>query len=120
MAIPPHTAISTLLEIRQKTIRLLGYQPCLWQIQVVEAILRHDKDIISVAATGSGKTLTFWMPLLFRPSGIQIIITPLNILGKQNVDALVALDIKGIVLSAETATAENFKVSSLHTLTIEI
>jgi superfamily II DNA/RNA helicase len=45
---------------------------------VVEAILQHDKDIISVAATGSGKTLTFWMPLLFRLDGIQIIIMPFN------------------------------------------
>ena len=64
-------------------------------------------------ATGSGKTLTFWMPLLFRLEGIQIIITPLNILGKQNVDALAALGVAGIALSAETATTENFKVSSL-------
>ena len=64
-------------------------------------------------ATGSGKTLTFWMPLLFRLEGIQIIITPLNILGKQNVDTLAALGVAGIALSAETETTENFKVSSL-------
>ncbi|ETW75969.1 hypothetical protein HETIRDRAFT_53821, partial [Heterobasidion irregulare TC 32-1] len=37
--------------------------------------------------TGSGKTLTFWMLLLFA-SRIQIIVTPLNILGKQNKDDL--------------------------------
>jgi superfamily II DNA helicase RecQ len=120
MATPTRTTIPTLLEIRQKTITLLGYRPCLWQIRVVEAILRHDKDIISIAATGAGKTLTFWMPLLFRLDGIQIIITPLNILGKQNVDALAALGIKGIALSAETATVENFKVGSLHTLITEM
>ena len=104
------TRVPSILEIRQKVIQLLGYRPCLWQIRVVEALLKHDKDIISIAATGSGKTLTFWMPLLFRPDGIQIIITPLNILGKQNVDTLTGLGISGIALHAETATAKNFKV----------
>jgi superfamily II DNA helicase RecQ len=73
---------------------------------VVEAILQHDKDIISIVATGSGKTLTFWMPLLFRLYGIQIIITPLNILGKQNVDAHAALGIKGIALIVEVGISK--------------
>jgi hypothetical protein len=105
------TRIPSLLEIREKTFKLFGRRPCLWQIRVVEAILRHDRDIVSIAATGAGKTLTFWMPLLFRDDGIQIIITPLNILGKQNVEDLAALGISGIALSAENATPANFKVS---------
>jgi superfamily II DNA helicase RecQ len=104
--------IPSILEIRQRTIHLLGYRPCLWQIRVVEALLKHDKDIISIAATGSGKTLTFWMPLLFRPDGIQIIITPLNILRKQNVDTLTTLGVSRIALHVETATTKNFKVRS--------
>jgi superfamily II DNA helicase RecQ len=65
----------------------------------VEAILRHGRDIVSIAATGARKTLTSWMPLLFREDGIQIIISPLNILGKQNVEDLAALGISGIILS---------------------
>ena len=104
------TCVPSILEIRQKVIHFLGYRPCLWQICIVEALLKHDKDIISIAATGSGKTLTFWMPLLFRPDGIQIIITPLNILRKQNVDTLTGLGISRIALHAKTATAKNFKV----------
>lgn len=104
--------IPTCFDIRQKTVQFLGYRPCLWQIKVVTAILKKDKDVISIAATGSGKTLTFWMPLLFRTDGIQIIITPLNILGKQNVAQLNALGISAIALSAENATAENFKGSN--------
>ena len=51
-------------KIHQKTYMWFGFYPCLWQIRVVEAILKHGRDIISVAATGTGKTLTFWMPLL--------------------------------------------------------
>ena len=58
-----------------------------------------------------GKTLTFWMPLLFRPKGsVQIIVTPLNILGKQNVESLRKAELKAIFISANTATAENLQV----------
>ena len=72
-------------EICSWTELVFGCRPCLWQIKVVETILRHDHDVILIAGTGMGKTLTFWMPLLFRKGGLQIITTPLNILGKQNV-----------------------------------
>ena len=106
-----NSRIPSLLEIREKAFKLFGRRPCLWQIRVVEAIRRHDRDIVSIAATGAGKTLTFWMPLLFREDGIQIVISPLNILGKQNVEDLAALGISGIALSAENATPANFKVS---------
>ena len=65
---------------------------------------------MSISATGSGKTLTFWMPLLFRPQGIQIVVAPLNILGTQNVRNLQKSGISAIALSGETAMPENFKV----------
>lgn len=97
-------------EICHKTQEVFGRRPCLWQIQVTQAILRADQDVVLILATGSGKTLTFWMPLLFRTQGIQIIVTPLNILSTQNVAGLIKLGIKGLALSAETATSENFKV----------
>jgi ATP-dependent DNA helicase RecQ len=99
-----------LSEIRDKIEGVFGYRPCLWQIKVVRAILKRDRDVVSIAATGSGKTLTFWMPLLFIPDGIQIVVTPLNILGKQNVDSLAKVGISAITITADTATAENFQV----------
>ncbi|KAJ7306712.1 hypothetical protein DFH08DRAFT_652520, partial [Mycena albidolilacea] len=52
--------------IRAKAVEHLGYQPCYWQIKVVEAILKRDRDVVCISATGSGKTLTFWLPLLFK------------------------------------------------------
>ena len=59
-----------------------------------------------------GKTLTFWLPLLFRLQGsMQLIITPLNLLGKQNAAALNKAGLRGIAISAESATLENFRVS---------
>ena len=61
--------------------------------------------------TGMGKTMTFWMPLLFRPQGIQLVVTPLNILGEQNTMILDRLGIEGIFISAATASEHNFQVS---------
>lgn len=107
---PTRPNVPSLAEIREKTARIFGCTPCLWQAKVAEAVLKGDKDVISVAATGSGKTLTFWMPLLFRTEGIQLVITPLNLLGEQNVDSLAKLGINAITVTAENATRENFKV----------
>ncbi|KAJ6600189.1 P-loop containing nucleoside triphosphate hydrolase protein, partial [Mycena sp. CBHHK59/15] len=95
--------------IRPKAIQHLGYQPCLWQIKVVEAILKRDGDVVCISATGSGKTLTFWLPHLFRPNGIQLVISPLNILGQKNVAQLPPMKINGITITAETATHKNFQ-----------
>ncbi|KAF8171787.1 P-loop containing nucleoside triphosphate hydrolase protein [Mycena galopus ATCC 62051] len=81
-----------LSEIRDKVETVFGYRPCLWQIKVVRAILKRDRDVVSIAATGSGKTLTFWMPLLF-----------------QNVDSLAKVGTSAITITAETATPENFQ-----------
>ena len=100
-------------EIHQKTFEAFGFYPCLWQICVVEAILKHDRDVISIAATSSGKTLTFWMLLLFHKGGVQMVVTPLNLLGTENVDDLVSKGFTVIAISAENATKKNFKVNTL-------
>jgi ATP-dependent DNA helicase RecQ len=99
-----------LSEIRDQVEHLFCHRPCLWQIRVVQALLKNDKDVASISATGSGKTLTFWMPLLFMPDGIQIVVTPLNILGKQNVDTLAKVGINAVSVTADTATAATFQV----------
>jgi superfamily II DNA helicase RecQ len=72
--------------------------------------MKKDRDIVSIAATGLGKTLMFWIPLLLQPNGIQIVVAPLNILGKQCMDSLSKVGIHGICITADTATEENFWV----------
>ncbi|KAF8219511.1 hypothetical protein L208DRAFT_1339590, partial [Tricholoma matsutake] len=63
--------------------------PCLWQLQIIQSILQRKNDVVSIAGTGMGKTLVFWIPILFRPPGsVQIVVTPLNLLGSQNVSSL--------------------------------
>ncbi|KAH7917314.1 P-loop containing nucleoside triphosphate hydrolase protein [Leucogyrophana mollusca] len=107
---PPRAhPIPSLTEIRDKTQTVFGRRPCLWQAKVAEAFLKRDQDILCIAGTGKGKTLTFWMPLLFDKTSIQIVITPLNLLGKQNVESLEKAGIHAISIHAGTATAQNFQ-----------
>ncbi|KAI9066924.1 P-loop containing nucleoside triphosphate hydrolase protein [Trametes sanguinea] len=105
----PGSRHPTLDEVRQKTIDSFGRRPCLWQCESALAQLRGGRDIVCISGTGSGKTLTFWMPLLFNEQGIQVVITPLNVLGNQNKRQLAGLGIQAIALSGETATAANFQ-----------
>ncbi|KAI5995607.1 P-loop containing nucleoside triphosphate hydrolase protein, partial [Pisolithus albus] len=105
-------ALPSLSNIRTRTQQFFGVRPCRWQLKVAETILKGDKDVICIAGTGMGKTLTFWMPLLFREDGIQIVVTPLNLLGKQNVTYLMKAGIEAISISRETATPANFQAIS--------
>ncbi|KAI0692168.1 P-loop containing nucleoside triphosphate hydrolase protein [Cytidiella melzeri] len=92
--------------IQQKGEGFFGCRPCLWQAELDQAILDGTKDVDVVSGTGSGKTLTFWLPLLLRPEGIQIVITPLNILGAQNRDQLEAKGISAMAIDAQNMSSE--------------
>ncbi|KAF9222169.1 hypothetical protein BS17DRAFT_709341 [Gyrodon lividus] len=100
-----------LSDIQQHTLEVFSVCPCLWQLKVAEALLKGDKDVLCTAGTGMGKTLGFWIPLLFRPDGIQIVVKPLNLLGKQNVTSLAKAGMPVIAINSETATPVNFQVS---------
>src|SRR5882724_2547053 len=76
---------------------------CLWQLQ--------QKNIISISPTGSGKTLTFWLPLLFSPTSIIIIITALNVLGDQFVAQLQKVGIPAVAVTASNDNDITFSVS---------
>ncbi|KAF9219082.1 hypothetical protein BS17DRAFT_789990 [Gyrodon lividus] len=107
--------LPSIFDIRQRAEEILGVRPCLWQLKVVEALLKRDQDVLCIAGTGMGKILTFWMPLLFRPDGIQIVVTPLNMLGKQNATLLAKAGIQGIAVNSEMATPLTFQaISAFH------
>ncbi|KIK72934.1 hypothetical protein PAXRUDRAFT_21420 [Paxillus rubicundulus Ve08.2h10] len=106
--------LPSISDIRKCAEEILGVRPCLWQLKVVEALLKRDQDMLCIAGTGMGKTLTFWMPLLFRPDGIQIIVTPLNMLGKQNATSLAKAGIRAIAVNSETATPLTFQLLHMH------
>ena len=50
-------------EVQKLVEEKTGIWPCLWQIKVVCMIL-EQWDVIEIAATGSGKSLPYWMALL--------------------------------------------------------
>ena len=46
-------------EVRKQVESFFGVRPCLWQIHVVHAVLAGD-DVITIAPTGLGKSLTYF------------------------------------------------------------
>lgn len=86
--------------LRRLAVKIFGCQPCEWQLDVVEALLRGD-DVVCIAPTGAGKTLSFWLILLARPNTIVVVITPLNILGDQNVEKLRKLNIPAVNINGQ-------------------
>jgi superfamily II DNA helicase RecQ len=102
--------------------RRLRKRPCLWQIKVGLA-LRDKKDVVGIAATGAGKTLSFYIALLLALEdgidGMVIVVTPLNILSKQNADSQMLKDagIAAASVNVETCktSPEIFSVSKVAT-----
>lgn len=97
-------------QAREVASKVFSIEPCLWQVKVALATLRGGKHVLSVSRTGSGKTMTFWIPILLSVDGIIIIIVPLNLLGKQNVDQLSRVGISATVITGDNATPSHFAV----------
>src|SRR6267154_3416503 len=104
-----HLDVPSLVDMKQIIQEKFGLLPCTWQLQSARYQL-DNKDIVTILPTGSGKTLTFWIPLLFNPGRIIIIVTPLNILGEKNQKEAEAYGFPAINLCKETATDQVFKV----------
>ena len=64
--------------------------------------------------SGAGKTLTFWIPILMAledgEDKMSVVVTPLNLLGKQNKEALDAAGINRVAISHCNSTPQTFKV----------
>jgi len=82
----------------------------------IALMLYAGKDVIRYAATGTGKTLSFWIPLLMaledEMDKMTIVVTPLNLLGKQNVEMLKNAGLSAVAISSNNANPETFKVKS--------
>jgi hypothetical protein len=87
MPVRQHTMPDSDEEVQRDVEKVFGFKPCLWQIQVVRAILA-GKDVITIAPTGSGKSLTYWMPLLYIKHGITVVVSRLKLLGTQFIEML--------------------------------
>ena len=91
---------------------VISYRVCTFQLK--SSHLQLQKKKCTFAPTGAGKTLTFWIPLIFNDNGIQILVTPLNILRDKNVQEIAdLLSITAVNVKSATAMNELFKVCSL-------
>jgi superfamily II DNA helicase RecQ len=90
--------------VRLKTQQDLGLRACHWQISACLALLQ-GKDSLVIAPTGGGKTLPFWMPLLFDTNTVLVIVSPLSLLSYQHQGTLEKLNVASAVLTRETITS---------------
>jgi superfamily II DNA helicase RecQ len=96
-------------EVQRDVEKVFSFKPCLWQIWVVHAILAGE-DVITIAPTGSSKSLTYWMPLLYIKHGITVVVNPFKLLGTQFVEMLGDNRISAVSIMVANATNELFEV----------
>ena len=99
-----HTMPDSDEEVQDQVEAMFGFHPCPWQIHVVHAI-QNGNDVITIAPTGSRKSMTYWMPVLFIKYGISVIVTPLKLLGAQFSEML-GVGISAILITAANATLQ--------------
>ena len=59
-----HTMPDDHMQVQREVEERMGIRPCIWQIKVVHKVLKGI-DVITIAATGPGKPLCYWMVLLY-------------------------------------------------------
>jgi ATP-dependent DNA helicase RecQ len=74
------------------------------QVEVVDAQLA-GRDVLSVAPTGSGKSISYWVPALVG-EGLTVVVSPLIALMKDQVDRLRELRVKAAYTNSSLTRAD--------------
>ncbi|HIG27844.1 MAG TPA: ATP-dependent DNA helicase RecQ [Verrucomicrobiales bacterium] len=74
------------------------------QESVIQAIL-DQKDVLVVMPTGGGKSLCFQLPGIILP-GVTVVVSPLIALMKDQVDSLLARNIRATLINSAISTLE--------------
>jgi ATP-dependent DNA helicase RecQ len=74
------------------------------QAEVVDAQM-SGRDVLAVAPTGSGKSLSYWVPAILG-SGLTIVVSPLIALMKDQVDRLVAHGVRAVFINSTLGASE--------------
>ncbi|KAK0228595.1 hypothetical protein IW262DRAFT_1490596 [Armillaria fumosa] len=98
-----HSMPEKVEEVQAKVKAVFGYSPCLWQIEVARNVMA-GKDVITIAPTGAGKSLTYWIPLVFSETGMVMVVLPLKQLGTQFSTMLKDRGISAVSVTAENST----------------
>ncbi|TFK71826.1 P-loop containing nucleoside triphosphate hydrolase protein, partial [Pluteus cervinus] len=107
----PHTTWD-IQKIRNLVELKFGKRPCWFQTQVATA-LHEGKDVVGCAATGAGKSLSFYIKALMSledgEDKMMIMASPLKVLAKQNVQAIKKAGLSAIAVSSRNANKKTFK-----------
>jgi len=89
-------------QVLREVFGLSAFRP--GQAEVVEAMLA-GRDVLSVAPTGSGKSISYWVPALVD-GGMTMVVSPLIALMKDQVDRLVARGVAATFINSSVERSE--------------
>ena len=98
----PHTEVVTPHQVLRDVFHLEAFRP--GQAEVVDAQMR-GRDVLAVAPTGSGKSLSYWVPAILG-EGLTIVVSPLIALMKDQVDRLVAHGVRAAFINSTLDSSE--------------
>jgi ATP-dependent DNA helicase RecQ len=98
----PHTGFMTPADVLHDVFRLESFRP--GQAEVVEAQMQ-GRDVLAVAPTGSGKSLSYWVPAILG-DGLTVVVSPLIALMKDQVDRLVSHGVRAAFINSTLNSTE--------------
>jgi ATP-dependent DNA helicase RecQ len=98
----PHTGFMTPQQVLRDVFHLEAFRP--GQAEVVEAQM-DGRDVLAVAPTGSGKSLSYWVPAILG-EGLTVVVSPLIALMKDQVDRLVAHGVRAAFINSTLDSTE--------------
>jgi ATP-dependent DNA helicase RecQ len=98
----PHTGLMTPEQVLHDVFHLESFRP--GQAEVVDAQVK-GRDVLAVAPTGSGKSLSYWVPAILS-DGLTVVVSPLIALMKDQVDRLVAHGVRAAFINSTLSSSE--------------
>jgi ATP-dependent DNA helicase RecQ len=89
-------------QVLRDVFHLEAFRP--GQAEVVDAQM-NGRDVLAVAPTGSGKSLSYWVPAILG-DGLTIVVSPLIALMKDQVDRLVAHGVRAAFINSTLHSSE--------------
>ncbi|KAJ7156077.1 ATP-dependent DNA helicase [Mycena crocata] len=83
-----------------------------FQIEISNHVLMRNGDGVVISSTGSGKSLTWKLPLLARKEGISLVVTPYTSLGLEGELSNDCDGISSLFIYSEKNTSKDFELAA--------